>query len=120
MYMRPDVSYTPYATSLREQTGDIVMFTKFEEGNLLSKPLDDTESGDKSDDDSTMPPLISEEEMDAMDSGDESDDEPISKGMLEDIRDGSKSHPSVNGREACYKIRDHMTNSGKLFSYELT
>ena len=32
-----------------------------------------------------MPPLISEEEMDAMDSGDESDDEYMSTEMLEEI-----------------------------------
>ena len=36
MVMRPDVSYTPYATSSREQTGNIITFTQFEEGNLLS------------------------------------------------------------------------------------
>ena len=44
--------------------------------------------------------------MDLIDSGDESDDEPMSKDMLEDIRDGSKYHPSVNRREARYKICD--------------
>ena len=38
--------------------------------------------------------------MDVMDSGDESDDEPISTEILEDIRDGSKSHPRVNRIEA--------------------
>ena len=43
-----------------------------------------------------MPPLLSEEEMDAMDYGDESDDEPISTDMLEDIRGGSQSHLNVN------------------------
>ena len=47
-----------------------------------------------------MPPLLSEEEMDAMDSGDESDHYLISTDMLEDIRDGSQSHPNVNKREA--------------------
>ena len=36
-----------------------------------------------------MPPLISEEEMDAVSSGDESDAEPISTEMLEDIHDNS-------------------------------
>ena len=35
-----------------------------------------------------------------MDSCDESDGEPMSTEMLEDIRDGSKSHPIVNRREA--------------------
>ena len=28
--------------------------------------------------------------------------------MFEDIHGGSQSHPSVNRREACYKIRDHI------------
>ena len=55
-----------------------------------------------------MPPLNSKEEMDAKDSGDVSDDEPMSTDMLEDIRDGSKSHPRVNRRETCYKIRDRI------------
>ena len=41
-----------------------------------------------------------------MDSVYESDDEPISTNMLEDICDGSKSHLSVNRREAHYRICD--------------
>ena len=41
-----------------------------------------------------------------MDSGYESDDEPISTDMLEDICGGSKSHLSVNSRQARYRIRD--------------
>ena len=45
-----------------------------------------------------MPPLISEEEMDAMDSGDEYDYEPMSTDILVEIFDGSKSHKSVNRR----------------------
>ena len=48
--------------------------------------------------------LFSEEEMYAMSSGNESNDEPMSTEMLEDIPDGSQYHPSVNGREVCYKI----------------
>ena len=51
-----------------------------------------------------MPPFISKEEINVMDSGYESDDEPISTDMLEDICDGSKSHMSVNRREARYII----------------
>ena len=43
-----------------------------------------------------------------MDSGDESDHDLISTEMLEDIRYGSHTHPNVNRREACYKIRDHI------------
>ena len=46
--------------------------------------------------------------MDVMDSGDEYDDEPMSTDMLEDIPDGSKSHPSVNRIDAYYKIHDFI------------
>ena len=34
MEMRTTVTYTPYGTSSREQTGDIITFTHFEEGNI--------------------------------------------------------------------------------------
>ena len=33
MAMRPTVTYTPYATSSKEQTGDVITFAQFEEGN---------------------------------------------------------------------------------------
>ena len=33
MEMRPAVTYTPCATSSREQTGDMITFTQFAEGN---------------------------------------------------------------------------------------
>ena len=45
MAMRPYVSYIPYATSSREQTGNIIIFTHFEERNLLSETCNDMESG---------------------------------------------------------------------------
>ena len=44
--MRPTVTYTPYATSSKEQTGDVITFAQFEEGNLLTETRNDTESGD--------------------------------------------------------------------------
>ena len=53
-----------------------------------------------------MSPLLILEETDALDSGDESDDEPMSTEMLEDIRDGSQSHPDVNMRDVRYKLCD--------------
>ena len=59
MYVRPYVKYTPCATSSREQTGNIITFAQFEEGNLLSETRNDAESGDKSGDNSIMPTLIS-------------------------------------------------------------
>ena len=73
------------------------------------------EGGDESDDNSIIPPLISEEEMDAMLSSDESDAEPMFAKMLEDICDGSKSHLSINRREERYKIRDHVKRSQAEF-----
>ena len=49
-------------------------------------------------DDSIMPTLLNKEEIYAMDSGNESDNDIISTKMLEDIRDGSHSHPNVDRR----------------------
>ena len=102
------MTYTPYAKSSKEQTGDIITLKFFEEGNLVSETSNDAESSEKYDDNSIIPPLLSKEEMDAMDSGDKSDDDPMSTEMLEFIRDGSQSHPNVNNKEACYKIRDRI------------
>ena len=96
--MHPDENYTPCAKSSREQTGNIITSTQSEEGNIRTKTCIDAESGDESDENSIIPPLLSKEEMDAMDSCDESDHDIISMEMLENIRDRSKSHPSVNSK----------------------
>ena len=58
--MRTPVTYTPCVTYLRGKTGNIIMFTYFEEGNMLSETHKSAESGEKSDDDSIVPPLLSE------------------------------------------------------------
>ena len=55
------VTYIPGAKSSREKTGDIVTFTQFEEGNTITKNRNDAESGDESDNDSILPPLLREE-----------------------------------------------------------
>ena len=89
------VTYIPCATSLREQTGDIILSTQIEEGNILTKTRNDSKSGDESDDNSTITPLLIEEELDTMDSVNESDHDIISTEMLENICDGSQSHPNV-------------------------
>ena len=101
--MRLAATYTPCDTSSKEQTGDIIKFTQIEEGNILTKTCDDSESGEKYDNKSI---LMREQDMDAMNSGYESDHNLISTEMLEDIRDGSQTHPNVNRREERYKIRD--------------
>ena len=67
------MSYIPYATFSKEKIVNIIRFAQFEDGNLVSKTRNDTESGNKSDDNSTLSPLISEEEMNEMSLGDESD-----------------------------------------------
>ena len=41
--MRPAMSYIPYATSSRGETGDIITFAQFEEGGLLSETHKDAE-----------------------------------------------------------------------------
>ena len=101
MVMLPAVTYTPYGTSSREKTGDIITFAQFEEGKKLTKTCNDSESGDKSDNESVM---MREQDMDAMNSSDESDHDLISTEILEDIRERSHTHPNVNIREARYKI----------------
>ena len=93
MVMRLAVMYTPYATSLKEQTGDIITFTQCEEGKILTETRNDAESTDESNNKSIM---TSKQDMDAINSGDESDHDLISTEMLEDICDGSQTHPNVN------------------------
>ena len=95
--MRPEVTYTPYATSSKEQTSDVITFAQFEEGDILTENRNDTESGDESDNKSIM---MSQQNMENIDSNEESDHYLISTEMLEDIRDGSQTHLTVNKREA--------------------
>ena len=45
MAIRLAVTYTPYATYFKEQTGDLITFTKFEEGNILNETRNDAENG---------------------------------------------------------------------------
>ena len=46
--------------------------------------------------------------MENLDSNEESDHDLISTEMVEDIRDGSQTHPNVNKMEAHYKIHDRV------------
>ena len=65
MAMLPAVTYTPYATSSREQTGNVITFAQFEEGSILTEIRNNAESGDKSDNESIM---MSEQDMENLDS----------------------------------------------------
>ena len=46
MAMRPEVTYTLYAACSKEQTGGVITFAQFEEGNILTETRNDAESGD--------------------------------------------------------------------------
>ena len=103
--MRPAVTYTPYATSSPEETGNVIRFAHFEEGDLLSETRNDTESGDESDNKSIM---MSEKDMENIDETEKFDDDLISTETLHDIRDGNQTHPKINKREARMAIRDRI------------
>ena len=49
---------------------------------------------------------MSKQDIDAINYGNEPDHDRISTEILEDIRDGSQTHPNINRREARYKIRE--------------
>ena len=99
------MTYTLYVISSRGQTGNIITFAQSEEVDIITETRNDAESCNKSDNKSFM---MSEQDMENLDSNEESYHDIISTEMLEDIRDGSQTHPNVNKREACYKIRDRV------------
>ena len=114
--MRPTVTYTPYATSSKEQTGDVITFAQFEEGNILTETRNDAESGDKYDRKSLM---MIEQDMENLDSNEKSDHDLISTEMLHDILGGSQTRPTVNKREAGYKICDCIWQKESQWKGEL-
>ena len=77
--MHPEVTYTIYVTSLKEQNGDVIMFAQFEEGDILTENRNDAESGDESDNESIM---MSEQDMENINSGNESDRDIISTNVF--------------------------------------
>ena len=52
--------------------------------------------------------MTSKQDIENLDSNEKSDHDLISTEMLQDIRDGSQTHPNVNKREARYKICDRV------------
>ena len=52
--------------------------------------------------------MMSKQDMKNLNSSDESDHDLKYTEMLEDIRDGSQTHPNVNRRESRYKIRSRI------------
>ena len=105
MVMLLEVTYTLYETYSKEQTGNVITFTQFEEGNISTETRNDTESGDESNSKSLM---MNEQDMENPNSNEKSDHNLISTETLEDIRDRNQTHPTVNKREARCKIRDRI------------
>ena len=103
--MLPAVRYTPYATSSKEQTGNVITFAQFEEGNLISETRNDTESDDESDSESITMSIIY---MENIDEKEKFDDDLISTETLHDICDGNQTHPKIDKREARMTIRDRI------------
>ena len=95
--MRPTVTYTPYATSSKEQTGNVITFAQFEEGGLLSETRNDTEIGDESDNNSIM---MSEKDMEDLEKTEKFDDDLLSTETLHDICEWNQTHPKIDKREA--------------------
>ena len=93
MMMLLAVTYTPYATSSKEQTGGVITFAHFEEANILTKTCNDTERGDKSISESLM---MKEQDMENIDKKGEFDDNHISTETLHEICDGNQTHPNVD------------------------
>ena len=87
------------------QTGDIITFAQFEEGNLISETRKDTESDDESNSESIM---MSKKDMENLDETEKFDDDLISTETLHDIRDGNQTHPKIDKREARLTIRDRI------------
>ena len=81
------------------------MFAHFEEGNIFTETRNDTESGDESDSESLM---MIKQDTENLDSNENSDHDLISTEKLEDILDGSQTHPTVFKREAYCKICDRI------------
>ena len=89
MAMRPAVTYTPYATSSKEQTGNVITFAQFEEEGLLSETRNDTEIDDAYDSESIM---MSKRDMENIGETEKFDEGLISTETLRDIRDGNQTH----------------------------
>ena len=91
--------------SSKEQTSDVVMFTQFDEGNLITETRNDTESYDESDSKSLM---TSEKDMENINEKEKFDDDLISTETLHDIRDGNQTHPKIDQKEARIAIHDRI------------
>ena len=92
-------------SSSKEQTGDVITFAQFEEGNLLTETHNNKEIGDKSDSESIM---MKKQDMENLYEKENSDDNHMSTETLHDIRDRNQTHTNVDKREARRKISNRI------------
>ena len=92
--MRPKISYITYATSSHEQTGIIINFAQFEEGNVV-------ENERNAEEDKSILDFIDESST-----YDDSDDEYISTNAHKYIGYGNQIHQEINARDSWLKICD--------------
>ena len=91
-----EVSYILYNTSYHEQTGDIITFEKFEEGNLVENEYNAEE-------DKSISASIEESSTYNF-----SDEVYISKNTFKEIWDRRKKHTEINAGDNRLKIRDSI------------
>ena len=96
MSMCPSMTYTSCAISSKGTNWGYTNVRTVWRGGFIIWNRNDAEIGDKYDDNSIMPPVLREKEIDATDSGDESIYYPMSTEMLKYIRDRSQSRPNNN------------------------
>ena len=63
--------------------------------------------------------MMNKQDMENLDSNEKSDHNVISTEMLEDIRDGIQTYPTVNKREGRYEIRDRIRQKEYQWKVEL-
>ena len=97
-----------YATSSHEQTGDIITFTPFEEGNLVENECNVAEYESISD------------SIDESSTYDDSDDGFISMNAFGSIRNGKFVRPYINARYSRFKIRYCIRQTKKWMERGIT
>ena len=94
--MQPAVSYITYVTSLHEQTGKIITFAHFEEGNLVKNERN-AEEGESI-----------QTSIDELSTDDDYDDRSMITNGLEYNNNGSQIHSEIIARDAILKVCERI------------
>ena len=88
--------YIPYDTSSHEQTGNIIYFTYFEEGNLVERKRNEEENASIS------------SSIDESPTYNYSNGGYTSTNVIKEIWDRRKIHPDINTRNTRLKMCEHI------------